>query len=90
MFLVHPQWPLQLFGTPLSFAIAVGCEDTARALLKLGANPSARVYHEGAFTDHRRNWTAMHVAVKYLNVAVLNILRQAQLPVTNQASAPGK
>lgn len=78
MFLIHPQWPLQLFGTPLSFAIALGCEAMVRALLRIGADPYAPAYHQDAFTDNRKNWTAMHVAVKYHNVAALDMLRHTR------------
>jgi ankyrin repeat protein len=76
VFSVHPQWPLQLFGTPLSFAVAVGSEHAVRALLNVGADPNALAYLPGVYTDHRKNWTAMHIAVKYQDVSMLDILRQ--------------
>jgi len=76
---VHRQWPLQLIGTPLSFAISVGSIAGVQALLTIGADPFARVYHEGVYPcDHRRNWTALHVAVKYHNTALLCCLRQGR------------
>ncbi|KAH9889232.1 protein kinase-like protein [Xylariomycetidae sp. FL2044] len=64
---VHPQWPLQLVGSPLAFAISVGSLATVRQLLLLGANPHAKAFAGGQFPkgDHREGWTAIHVAVQY-------------------------
>jgi len=72
---LHGQWPLQLVGTPLAFAIATGSVAAVSALLQLGANPLAPAYAAEQYpNDHRRDWTPIHVAVKYHSTAILNVI----------------
>ena len=80
---VHQQWPLELSGTPLAFAIAVNDLLVIRHLLRLGAKPLDCVYKDGQFpkTDPRSQWTALHVAVKYHSPAAL----QAMLDILNES-----
>jgi ankyrin repeat protein len=67
---IHPQWPLQLEGTPLAHAVAVGSRATVVALLSLGANPLAPVH----LSRSEEGWTSLHVAVKYHRPDILKIL----------------
>ncbi|KAL9079700.1 MAG: hypothetical protein Q9157_001426 [Trypethelium eluteriae] len=73
---LHKQWPLQLLGTPIAFAIASRSKDAVLALLELGADPKALVYHLGQFgeTDHRSHWNSLHLAIKYHLPDVLDVL----------------
>ncbi|KAL9087151.1 MAG: hypothetical protein Q9165_006802 [Trypethelium subeluteriae] len=73
---LHKQWPLQLLGTPIAFAIASGSKDAVLALLELGANPNALVYRWGQFqeSDHRSHWNSLHLAIKYHLPDILGVL----------------
>lgn len=66
----HPQWPLQLEGTPLAHAIAVGSRTTVSALLSLGADP----LEEFSLSRSLETWTPIHIAVKYHRPDILKIL----------------
>lgn len=72
---VHPQWPLQLEGTPLSHAIAAGSRNTVSALLSLGAHP----LEEFSLSGSPEPWTPIHVAIRYHRSDILEVL----LDVTN-------
>lgn len=64
---IHGQWPLKLFGSPLVVAISVDSLMAVKALLTLGADPFSPIHHETEPQpeDHRRHWTAFHIAAKY-------------------------
>jgi len=47
------QFPITLFGTPLSFAVATANLTTVKALLKLGANPAADIGTGNLTSWHR-------------------------------------
>ncbi len=74
-YVLHTQWPLQLLGTPLAFAVTSGSLKTVEALLQHGADPRAPVY---APTDDgvRSKWTALHLATKYHFPQILTALVQ--------------
>lgn len=36
---IHPHFPLSLTGTPLAFAVVLGCQDSVDSLLSMGADP---------------------------------------------------
>ncbi|KAI1086827.1 hypothetical protein F5B19DRAFT_500872 [Rostrohypoxylon terebratum] len=67
MRVAHVQWPLQLIGSPLTFAISVGSAKTVHDLISLGANPCLKAFAPGQFpeSDHRSKWTPIHVAVQF-------------------------
>ena len=70
---VHPQWPLQLVGSPLAFSIAACSFTGIAALLRLGANPLAPIHN----SDHDRDknwWTPLHLAVKHHSPEMLVLL----------------
>ncbi|KAF1966642.1 ankyrin [Bimuria novae-zelandiae CBS 107.79] len=71
--IVHPQWPLRLYGTPLMHAIATGSRNTVVALLKLGANPLVPSHTEDDIRSDNY-WTAFHTAVEYHDPDVLSLL----------------
>jgi ankyrin repeat protein len=73
---LHPQWPLQLSGSPLAFAVTAGSMTAVDTLLRHGANPRAPAFktsEEGISST----WTAMHLAVKYHFPKILNVLVNA-------------
>ncbi|KAK4222141.1 hypothetical protein QBC38DRAFT_375746 [Podospora fimiseda] len=72
----HPQWPLQLMGTPLCVAISVNSLIAVDTLLSLGANPLARVYADGNYApnDPRSHWTAFHIATRHHCPEILQTL----------------
>ncbi|PVH93643.1 hypothetical protein DM02DRAFT_502175, partial [Periconia macrospinosa] len=75
---IHPQWPLQLEGTPLAHAIATGSRGTVVALLHLGADPLAQAHvHKSHNILLQKHWTPIHVAVKYHRPDILTTLLDA-------------
>jgi ankyrin repeat protein len=78
MITIHPQWPLQLRGTPLAHAIAVGSRATVKALIDLGADLLAPDYTPESFkTKSGISWTPIHVAVSYHHPEILRDLLSA-------------
>jgi len=73
---LHAQWPLELTGTPLAFAIATASEPAVRALLALGADPCTNIY-SFAVGDKRSYWTALHLAVSLHAPTLLRLLLNA-------------
>ena len=73
---LHVQWPVQLVGTPLSFAVSVGCLKTVRALLGLGAQPAARsfVADRDDGDSNLFSLTPIHLAVKFHRSRILQVL----------------
>ncbi|KAI9773188.1 MAG: hypothetical protein M1840_008309 [Geoglossum simile] len=71
---LHPQWPLQLVGTPLAFAIAAGSLPGVAAILSLGADPMAPIYSSDP--DSASLWTPLHLATKYHLPDILQLLIQ--------------
>ncbi|KAI9666468.1 MAG: hypothetical protein M1821_004404 [Bathelium mastoideum] len=74
--ILHKQWPLQLIGTPLAYAIATGSRKAVFALLELGATPGAIIYPTGQFDAHdqRSHWNSLHLAIKYHASDILEAL----------------
>lgn len=71
--ILHPQWPLQLVGTPLAFSI-VACSFTGvAALLQLGADPLAPIYSLDRNSE-KSWWTPLHLAVKHHSPEMLVLL----------------
>ena len=70
---LHAQWPLQLHGTPMAFAVMSGSLKTVEALLQHGVDPRATVYAAGEDRD-RPKWTALHLATKYHFPQILTAL----------------
>jgi ankyrin repeat protein len=70
---VHPQWPLQLVGSPLAFSIAACSFTSIAALLRLGANPLAPIHNSDHDSD-KNWWTPLHLAVKHHSPEMLVLL----------------
>jgi ankyrin repeat protein len=74
-YVLHAQWPLQLLGTPLAFAVVSGSLQTVEALLRHGVDPRAPVF--AASEDGvPSKWTALHLATKYHFSQILTALVQ--------------
>ena len=75
---LHPQWPLEFSGTPLAFAIYAGSESAVAALLELGANPLAKIYHPEEANNHYKSaWTPFHLAASLHCPNILKMLLRA-------------
>lgn len=75
---VHPQWPLQLRGTPLAHAISAGNRAAVDTLIQLGANPLAQDCAPKSLTGSLQNiWTPIHIAVQYHCPDILKSLLNA-------------
>ena len=74
--LLHTQWPVQLAGSPLSFAVTVGCLKAVKALLGLGASPVARSFALDSDDDESNipPLTPINLAVKYHMSEILRVL----------------
>jgi ankyrin repeat protein len=70
---LHPQWPLQLVGTPLAFSIAACSFTGIAALLQLGANPLAPIHNLDHDSD-KNWWTPLHLAVKHHSPEMIVLL----------------
>lgn len=72
---LHVQWPLQLTGTPLSFAVSAGSVAGVIALLELGADAAAPAYarYPNNASDWS-GWTPLHLAAKCHHVEILKLL----------------
>lgn len=78
-YLLHPQWPLKLVGTPLAFAIECNSVPAVKALLKLGASPHAPAYgHLEAPPSFE--WTPLHLAFKFHQVDIICLLLNEEAP----------
>jgi ankyrin repeat protein len=65
------QLPLQLVGTPLGFAVAVGSQDAVELLVHLGANP---IIGPPNWTSDSRNKSPIHLATSLHLVTILDLL----------------
>jgi ankyrin repeat protein len=74
-FSLHAQWPLQLVGTPLAFAVMSRSLKTVEVLLRRGVHPKTPVYAAGE-DGVRSKWTALHLATKYHFAEILTVLVQ--------------
>jgi ankyrin repeat protein/serine/threonine protein kinase len=63
-FTLNPQWPTELSGTPLAFAVTAGHRELVQCLLSYGAIPDGRAFNEND-TSKPSSFTAIHLAVKY-------------------------
>ena len=70
---IHPQWPLQLVGSPLAFSIHACSFTGMAALLRLGANPLAPIHNSDHDSD-KNWWTPLHLAAKYHSPEMLVLL----------------
>lgn len=86
-YVLHAQWPLQLVGTPLAFAVMSGSLKTVDALLRHGVDPRAPVYAAGE-DGARSKWTALHVASKYHFSQILTALVQRAGEVIRSSDHP--
>ena len=79
---LHKQWPLELLGSPLAFAVSSGNKAAVQALLQLGANPFAPAYNANQFlqSDPRSEWTPLHLATKYHLPGISSILIHYKVP----------
>ena len=70
---IDPQLPLQLAGTPLSFAVATCCKTAVRALLLMGADP---LRGTSPLTGNQsvQNFSAVHIATRLHMADSLGIL----------------
>ncbi|KAK2763147.1 hypothetical protein FQN54_009783 [Arachnomyces sp. PD_36] len=62
--ILHPQWPFQVYGTPLATAISSGSVAAVKTLLALGADPLAPAFPTGD-SEFLTNCTPIHLAVRY-------------------------
>jgi ankyrin repeat protein len=86
-YVLHPQWPLQLLGTPLAFAVMSGSLKTVEALLRHGVDPRDPVYAAGE-DDMPSKWTALHVATKYHFSQILTALVQKAGEIIRSSDDP--
>jgi len=86
-YVLHAQWPLQLLGTPMAFAVMSGNLQTVEALLRHGVDPRAPVY--AANEDGvRSKWTALHLATKYHFSQILTALVQKAGQIIRSSNNP--
>ncbi|TVY92015.1 putative ankyrin repeat protein [Lachnellula willkommii] len=71
---INPQWPLRLKGTPLAFAVSTGSIAAIKALLDLGANPTAPIQEPSESDDGTACWTPVHLSIKYHSLPMLYLL----------------
>ncbi|ERF74033.1 hypothetical protein EPUS_03848 [Endocarpon pusillum Z07020] len=88
-YVLHAQWPLQLLGTPLAFAVSSGSLKTVEALLQHGVDPRAPVY-AAAEDGVRSKWTALHLATKYHFPQILTALVQKADEIVRSSHNPLK
>ena len=74
-FVLHSQWPLQLVGTPMAFAVMARSLTTVEALLQQGVQPKAPIFAAGE-DGVRSRWTAFHLATKYHFAEIFTVLVQ--------------
>ena len=88
-FVLHAQWPLQLVGTPLAFAVMTGSLKTVEALLRQGVDPRAPV-HAADEDGVPSKWTAFHLATKYHFSEILTVLVQRAGEIIRSSNDPLK
>jgi ankyrin repeat protein len=87
-YILHPQWPLELFGTPLAFAILSKSTTAVEALLDLGALPHAPI--NGFIEEASKiSWTPIHLSVKFHQLDILRLLLARMSPTSPFLSADG-
>ena len=74
--IVHPQWPFQVYGTPLAVATAAGNIAAVKVLLSLKANSLAPAF-AAAEGDSSPVVTPIHLAVRYHFPVILELLWRA-------------
>lgn len=72
-YVMHSQWPTELSGTPLAFAVITGSRSLVYHLLKAGADPLAPALPPTG-DDEVSEWTAVHLAIKYNHVEIMHDL----------------
>ncbi|TAQ87976.1 hypothetical protein B7494_g3705 [Chlorociboria aeruginascens] len=75
-YILHPQWPLKLIGTPLAFAVLSKSAAAVKILLDLGALPYTPVNGLKDSTS-KVSWTPIHLAVKFHLVDIFHLLLDA-------------
>jgi ankyrin repeat protein len=86
-YVLHAQWPLQLLGTPLAFAVTSGSLKTVEALLWRGVDPRAPVYADDE-DGVRSKWTSLHLATKYHFPQILTALVQRAGEIIRSSDHP--
>lgn len=95
-YILHIQWPLELLGSPLAFAITSASMAGVAALLDIGADPTAPIHMQSGTDDSKFSWTPIHLAMKFHLSDILQLLlteaRRRSLdlncsPPSNQAIA---
>ncbi|KAF8853250.1 hypothetical protein BDZ45DRAFT_541030, partial [Acephala macrosclerotiorum] len=76
-YFLHPQWPLELEGSPLAYAIAAGSKVGVETLLEIGADPTAPIYGSSKADLFCSDWTPIHLAIKYHSSDILQLLLAA-------------
>lgn len=84
---LHAQWPLQLSGTPLAFAVMSGNLKTVEVLLREGVDPRDPVYAPGEDGEQSK-WTALHLATKYHFSQILTALVQRAGEIIRSSDRP--
>ena len=87
-YMLHPQWPLELVGTPLAFAIMSKSTTAVDVLLDLGALPYAPINGSNDKTS-KISWTPIHMSVKFHLVDVLHLLLDRMSPSSPFLSVDG-
>jgi ankyrin repeat protein len=72
-YVLHSQWPTELSGTPLAFAVITGSRSLVYHLLRAGADPLAPALPPTG-DDEVSEWTAVHLAIKYNHVEIMHDL----------------
>lgn len=86
-YILHPQWPLKLVGTPLTFAIECNSIPAVKALLKLGASPRVPSY-EYSETPSSFEWTSLHLAFKFHLADIIRLLLKDEAPCLSPDQEP--
>ncbi|KAH8646463.1 hypothetical protein BGZ60DRAFT_570650, partial [Tricladium varicosporioides] len=76
-YLLHPQWPLELEGSPLAFAVVAASKAGVETLLEMGADPTAPIYEPSKADVFCSGWTPIHLAIKYHSSDILELLLAA-------------
>lgn len=70
---IHPQWPFQVYGTPLATAIASGSIAAVKMLLVLKADPMAAAF-AGLDSEAISRLTPIHLAISYQLPEIVKML----------------
>jgi hypothetical protein len=71
---LHRQFPLQLVGTPLAFAVAVASQEAVELILHLHANSITTIIGPSGWPPYSRNSSPIHLATSLHLVNILELL----------------